>query len=54
LGTGYAYRITALQNKKREEFGLPPLPKANAGGIGKLAQSTGLLKVIEMRGASSF
>lgn len=53
LGTGYAYKITALQNRKREEFGLPPLPKANIGDLAKLAQSTDLLKVIETRGTSS-
>ncbi len=53
LGTGYAYRITVLQNRKREDFRLPLLPKADAGGIVKLAQSTGLLKMIEAREALS-
>jgi heterodisulfide reductase subunit C len=53
LATGYAYRITVLQNKKREEFGLPPLPKANIKDLAKLSQSTDLLKLIETRRASS-
>jgi heterodisulfide reductase subunit C len=53
LATGYAYKITALQNRKREEFGLPPLPKAKLEDIAKLAQGTQFSKITETRGTSS-
>ncbi|PVX23141.1 MAG: heterodisulfide reductase [Candidatus Bathyarchaeum sp.] len=36
LKTGYAYKIPALRLKKREEKGLPALPKANTDDIAKL------------------
>ena len=39
--TGYAYRIPELRHKKREESGLPPLPKANLSDVSKLIKLTG-------------
>lgn len=47
LKTGYAYKIPGLRLKKREEQGLPPLPKANLEGIAKLFDATGFSKKIE-------
>ena len=47
LKTGYAYEIPGLRLKKREEQGLPPLPKANLEGIAKLFDATGFSKKIE-------
>jgi len=39
--TGYAYRIPELRHKKREESGLPPLPKANLADVSKLIELAG-------------
>jgi heterodisulfide reductase subunit C len=36
--TGYAYKIPEIRHKKREETGLPPLPKPNASDIAKLME----------------
>lgn len=47
LKTGYAYQIPELRLRKREERGLPPLPKANLEGIVKLFNVTGFSKTIE-------
>ncbi len=47
LDTGVAYRIPELRLKKREESGLPPLPKANPQALTKLARLTGFLKKSE-------
>lgn len=38
--TGYAYRIPDLRHKKRQEAGLPPLPKANCKDVSKLIELT--------------
>ena len=45
--TGYAYVISGLRLKKREERGLPTLPKANLESIAKLFDITGLSKTLE-------
>lgn len=41
LETGIAYRIPDLRLKKREQIGLPPLPKGNPEAMMKLANVTG-------------
>jgi len=45
--TGYAYRIPELRHKKREESGLPPLPKANLADVSKLIELTGGSKLLK-------
>jgi len=45
--TGYAYRIPELRHKKREESGLPPLPKANLVDVSKLIELTGGSKLLK-------
>lgn len=45
--TGYAYKIPELRHKKREEIGLPPLPKPNLADISKLIELTGGLKLLK-------
>jgi len=47
LKTGYAYMITGLRLKKREEQGLPTLPKASLESVEKLFEITGLSKTLE-------
>jgi heterodisulfide reductase subunit C len=47
LETGYAYMIPELRLKKREEKGLPTLPKANLESIAKLFDITGFSKTLE-------
>nr|MDO8133828.1 4Fe-4S dicluster domain-containing protein [Candidatus Njordarchaeum guaymaensis] len=49
LQTGLAYKIPELRLRRREETGLPPLPKANLEDVNKLADATGLLKLIQAR-----
>jgi len=48
--TGYAYVIPGLRLKKREEEGLPSLPKANLENLAKLFKATGLSKTLEKEG----
>jgi heterodisulfide reductase subunit C len=50
LDTGYAYRIPELRIKKREELGLPPLPKGNPQSLAKLTEKIELKKLLEKRG----
>jgi len=45
--SGYAYRIPELRHKKREEAGLPPLPKANLADVSKLIELTGGSKLLK-------
>lgn len=45
--TGYAYVIPGLRLKKREERGLPALPKANLESVAKLFDITGFSKTLE-------
>jgi len=47
LKTGYAYQIPELRLRKREEQGLPALPKANLENVNKLSSITGFLKLLE-------
>ena len=47
LETGYAYKIPELRLRRREEQGLPPLPKANLESVEKLFDVTGFLKTFE-------
>ena len=47
LKTGYAYMIPGLRLKKREEQGLPTLPKANLESVAKLFDITGFSKTLE-------
>jgi heterodisulfide reductase subunit C len=47
LESGIAYRIPELRLKKREEIGLPPLPKSNPEAMLKLAKATGFSKLLE-------
>ncbi len=45
--TGYAYRITDMRHKKRQETGLPPLPKANLTDVSKLIELAGAYKLLK-------
>lgn len=47
LERGIAYRISDLRLKKREQIGLPPLPKGNPEAIMKLANVTGFSKMLK-------
>jgi len=47
LKTGYAYMIPESRLKKREEEGLPSLPKAKLENLAKLFDATGLSKIFE-------
>jgi len=50
LDTGYAYRIPELRIKKREQLGLPPLPKGNAESLARLMQGIGVIKLLTKEG----
>lgn len=45
--TGYAYRIPEIKHRKREETGLPPLPKPKVGDIAKLIELTGGTRLLK-------
>nr|MDO8080066.1 4Fe-4S dicluster domain-containing protein [Candidatus Freyarchaeota archaeon] len=47
LGTGYAYEISESRMRKREDAGLPPLPKSNPKRLSKLAELVGFLKPVK-------
>ncbi len=47
LKTGYAYIISDMRLKKRQQKGLPPPPKANLKNIAKLFDITGFSKALE-------
>ncbi len=49
LKTGYAYMIPALRLRKREEQGLPPLPKASIDKIAKLSEVTGFSELLKKK-----
>jgi len=53
LETGLAYKIPELRLKRRQEVGLPPLPKANVESVSKLFNRTGFSKMIEKGGNSN-
>ena len=44
LESGYAYKIPELRLKKREQLGLPPLPKGSPESIGKMLRDVHFLK----------
>lgn len=46
LKEGIAYRIPELRLKKREQIGLPPLPKCNLDALKKLGDATGFSKTL--------
>jgi heterodisulfide reductase subunit C len=50
LENGIAYKIPELRLKKREQIGLPPLPKSNPKALAKLAEVTGFSKKIKRSG----
>jgi len=50
METGLAYKIPELRLKKRQETGLPPLPKADAESVAKLLNKTNFAKLIEKGG----
>ena len=50
LKTGYAYMIPRLRLKKRDEEGLPSLPKADLENLVKLFDLTGLSRTLERLG----
>jgi len=50
LQTGYAYVIPELRLKRREEQGLPTLPKANLESVAKLFDITGFSKTLQKEG----
>jgi len=52
LETGLAYKIPELRLKRRQEAGLPPLPKANIESVLKLFNRTGFSKLVEKGGNS--
>jgi len=51
--TGLAYKIPELRLKRRQEAGLPPLPKANLESVSKLFTRTGFSKLVETGGGNS-
>lgn len=53
LETGLAYKIPELRLRKRQEVGLPPLPKANVDSVSKLFNRTGFSKLVQKGGNSN-
>lgn len=53
LETGLAYRIPELRLKRRQEAGLPQLPKADLKSVSKLFNRIGFSKVVEKGGNSN-
>jgi heterodisulfide reductase subunit C len=53
LETGLAYKIPELRLKRRQEAGLPPLPKADLESVSKLINRTGFSKLVEKGGNSN-
>jgi hypothetical protein len=49
LKTGYAYMIPASRLRKREEQGLPPLPKASLESLAKLSEVTGFSELLKKK-----
>jgi heterodisulfide reductase subunit C len=50
LESGYAYRIPELRLKKRENVGLPALPKGNPDSLCKSLRGVEFLKHVEKKG----
>jgi len=53
METGLAYKIPELRLKRRQEVGLPALPKANVESVSKLFNQTGFSKLVEKGGNSN-
>jgi len=53
METGVAYKIPELRLKRRQESGLPPLPKPNVEIICKLFNKTGFSKFVGKGGESN-
>lgn len=53
LKTGYAYMIPELRLRKREEQGLPSLPKSSLKNIAKLSEVTGFSELLKKKGEKS-
>jgi len=53
METGLAYKIPELRLKRRQEVGLPPLPKASLENVSKLFNRTGFSKLVEKGGNSN-
>ncbi|HKZ94739.1 MAG TPA: 4Fe-4S dicluster domain-containing protein [Candidatus Bathyarchaeia archaeon] len=51
LESGLAYKIPELRLRRRQEVGLPPLPKASVDSVAKLINQTGFQKLIEKGGS---
>jgi len=47
LKSGYVYLMPESRVKKREEQGLPPLPKSNLGDVAELFKATGFAETLE-------
>jgi heterodisulfide reductase subunit C len=48
--TGLAYKIPELRLKRRQEVGLPPLPKASLKSVSELFNQTGFSKLMKNGG----
>jgi heterodisulfide reductase subunit C len=48
LESGIVYRISEFRLKKRDQIGLPPLPKSSRDAIVKLANATGFSKMLKI------
>jgi len=53
METGLAYKIPELRLKRRQETGLPPLPKADVQSIVKLFNRVGFSKLVEKGGSNN-
>jgi len=53
MEAGLAYKIPELRLKRREEVGLPPLPKANLESVAKLLNRVGFSKLMNKGGNSN-
>ena len=47
LKTGYSFVVSDLRLRKREEAGLPPLPKGSAESVAKIFEITGFSKLLQ-------
>lgn len=47
LDSGYAYKIPELRLKKREQTGLPPLPKGNAENLRKVLKGVKFIENVQ-------
>jgi len=47
MKTGYSFVVSDLRLKKREEAGLPPLPKGSSESVAKIFEITGFSKLLQ-------